>query len=139
MAGAEHQSRFRRTMFSALMFVLLMFSGALMTAQTRGSTGDTGIEGTISISPTHGGPSRAEEPGSAPLRDIEFVVRKGEETIATFKTDAEGKFRVSVPPGHYTVSRANWNARIGSYGPFEVEVVPDRMAKVQWSCDTGVR
>lgn len=110
-----------------------------MMAQTPVTTGDTGIEGVILISPTRGGPIRRGEPSSAPLRETEFILRKGEETVATFKTDAEGKFRVSVPPGHYTVSRANWSGRIGRYGPFEVDVATGQISKVQWICDTGMR
>lgn len=135
MAGAENLI----TTFSARTLVLLMFSCSLMTAQTPGKSGDTGIEGVISISPTHGGPIRRGEATSAPVRETEFVVHKGEETVATFKTDAAGKFRVSVPPGHYTVSRANWSARIGRYGPFEVDVAAGQVSKVQWMCDSGMR
>ena len=110
-----------------------------MMAQTPATTGDTGIEGVILISPTHGGPIRPGVPSSAPLPETEFIVRKGEETVATFKTDGEGKFRVSVPPGQYTVSRANWSGRIGRYGPFAVDVAAGQISKVQWLCDTGMR
>jgi hypothetical protein len=28
---------------------------------------------------------------------------------------------------------------IGHYGPFEVDVVADRMTKVEWRCDSGMR
>jgi hypothetical protein len=93
--------------------VLIVVSSSVMMAQTPGTSGETGIEGLILISPTHGGPVRPGVASSAPLRDTEFIVRKAEETIATFKTDAEGKFRVLVPPGRYTVSRANWSGRVG--------------------------
>ena len=116
-----------------------MFACSLITAQTSGSIADTGIEGVISVGPTHGGPIRDDVPSSAALRETEFVVRKGEETVATFKTDTEGKFRVSVPPGNYTVSRANWHGRVGHYGPFQVEVLTGQVTKVQWNCDTGMR
>ena len=111
--------------------ILLMFSYSLLTAQTPGQVGDTAIEGAISVGPTHDGPVRAAAPSSAPVREMEFVVRKGEETVATFKTDTEGQFRVSIAPGRYTVSRANWKRRVGNYGPFEVDVVPGQMSKVQ--------
>jgi hypothetical protein len=57
----------------------------------------------------------------------------------TFKTDAEGKFRVALPPGQYRVSRANWRGRIGRYGPFEVEVAPGEVTTVRWICDSGMR
>lgn len=110
-----------------------------MMAQTPAGTGETGFEGQILSSPTHGGPIRRDSPDSAPLPEMEFIVRRGEETVATFKTDRDGKFRVSVPPGHYTVSRANWSGRIGRYGPFAVDVTAGQFSKVQWVCDTGMR
>jgi hypothetical protein len=119
--------------------LLLILCCSLMIAQTPGINGDTGVEGVILVSPTHGGPIRRGEASSAPLRQTEFVVRKGDQTVATFKTDGEGKFRVLLPPGRYTVSRANWTARIGRYGPFDVDVATGQISKVQWICDTGMR
>lgn len=110
-----------------------------MCAQTPGNTAGTGFEGVIFISPKRGGPVKPGAANSAPLRDTEFIVRNGAEAVATFKTDAEGKFRVSVPAGHYTVSRANWTGRIGRYGPFEVDVAAGQVSKVQWVCDSGMR
>ena len=118
---------------------LLMFSCLMSLAEESASAGETGVEGIILISPTRGGPVRPGMETSAPLREIEFVVRKGDETVATFKTDAEGKFRVPLSPAHYTVSRANWVGRIGRYGPFEVDVTAGQMSKVKWTCDSGMR
>ena len=139
MAGAQSPARKSSITMSSRILVLLLLSCSLMTAQTPGTAGDTGIEGVILISPTHGGPIRPGIASSAPLRETEFVVRKGEEIISTFKTDAEGKFRLLLPPAHYTVSRANWSGRIGRYGPFEVDVAAGQISKVQWICDTGMR
>lgn len=93
--------------------VLLVFSCSVNVADLMAAPGEAGLEGVISVSPTHSGPVRADGPSSAPLAGTEFVVRKGEETVTTFTTDAEGKFHVSLAPGHYTVSRANWNAGLG--------------------------
>jgi hypothetical protein len=93
----------------------------------------------ILVSPARGGPIRAGAANSAPLRETEFVIRRGEETIATFKTDGDGAFRVSVPPGRYTVARADWSGRVGRYGPFEVDVAVGQLTKVQWVCDSGMR
>ena len=120
-------------------FVLFAMCTSGILADTSPTGGETGISGVILVSPSHGGPIRLGVPNTAPLPETEFVVRKGKETAATFKTDQEGKFRVSVPPGHYTVSRANYISRVGSYGPFEVDVVPGRMSQVQWTCDSGMR
>lgn len=93
----------------------------------------------ISISPIRGGPIKADAPNSAPLAKIAFAVKQGDRVVTTFETDDQGQFRVSLPPGHYTVVRKDWASAIGKYGPFEVAVTDGRMTKVQWQCDTGLR
>src|SRR5207245_1575807 len=50
-----------------------------------------------------------------------------------------GHFRTPLPPGHYKVSMKGRKSSIGHYGPFEVDVVPGKMTKVQWECDSGIR
>jgi hypothetical protein len=100
---------------------------------------ETGIEGVISAGPIHGGPTRQGVPDSKPLANTEFLVKKENSVVASFKTDDQGRFRVSLPAGHYTISRKDWNAKIGSYGPFEVDVAAGQMKAVQWSCETGLR
>lgn len=123
----------------ALTLLLLLLCGSLAMAQTPTSTANSGIAGVILISPTRGGPIRVGVPSSAPLRQTEFVVRRGGETVATFKTDENGTFHVPLPPGRYTVLRANWNRRVGRYGPFAAEVSAGEVARVQWVCDSGMR
>ena len=86
-----------------------------------------------------GGPVRMGVPDSRPLADMTFVVQKGEETVASFTTDAEGKFSVSLPAGHYRVMRKDWKTRVGFFGPFEVDVEAGKMKQVQWKCDTGMQ
>ena len=91
------------------------------------------------VGPIQGGPTRQGVPDSRPLPNTEFVVLKENSAVASFKTNEEGWFKISLPPGHYTISRKDWNASIGSYGPFEVDVVAGQIKKVQWECDTGLR
>ena len=93
----------------------------------------------ISVSAVHGGPSRAGVPDSRPLANTAFVVKKGNNTITSFTTDDQGCFRISLAAGHYTISRKDWEGRVGSYGPFEVDVAAGQIKKVQWNCDTGMR
>lgn len=99
----------------------------------------TGIQGVISMSPTHGGPIRADVPSSKPLANTNFVVMKGEEVVASFTTDEQGRFRVSLPAGRYSVTKKDRQTRIGHYGPFEVDVVAGQIKEVAWTCDTGMR
>lgn len=100
---------------------------------------DTGIEGVISITPVTGGPVRQGAPDSRPLPNMEFAVMKGEERVASFQTDAEGHFKVSLEPGHYQISKAGPKVRVGYWGPFEIDVVEGQIAKVQWKCDSGMQ
>ena len=78
-------------------------------------------------------------PDSKPLANAEFVVTKENSTVASFQTDDQGRFQISLPPGHYTISRKDWSGSIGSYGPFEVDIAAGQRKRVEWSCDTGIR
>lgn len=99
---------------------------------------ESGIEGSISISPIRGGPERVGVPNSAPLRNTDFVVENAAGVVVSFKTDEEGRFRVPLPPGRYTV-RAAVMKKIGRCGPFDVEVDAAGFKQLQFACDSGMR
>ena len=99
----------------------------------------TGIEGVITVGPVHGGPARIGVPDSRPLASATFIAQDQKGTATSFTTDDQGRFRVSLEPGHYSVSLKGKTGRIGRYGPFEVDVVAGQMTKVEWRCDTGMR
>jgi Carboxypeptidase regulatory-like domain len=122
-----------------IILMLLVMSGCFSSGQTQSGSG-TGIEGVITFGPTQGGPIRADTLSSKPLANAAFVVEnaKGAE-VASFTTDDQGRFRVPLTPGHYTVSKEGKKQGIGHYGPFDVDVVAGRMTNVQWECDTGIR
>ena len=90
------------------------------------------------VSPSRPGPIRKDTPSTAPAGNVQFVVKKEDAPVASFTTDAEGRFRVSLPPGRYTVMREDSGARIGHWR-FEVEVVAGSIAKVNWTGDSGMR
>jgi hypothetical protein len=100
---------------------------------------ETGVEGVIVVGPIHGGPSKQGDPDSAPLANTEFLVVKENSAVASFKTDDQGRFRISLTAGHYIISRKDWKATIGKYGPFEVDLAAGQVKKVQWTCDSGMR
>jgi hypothetical protein len=109
----------------------------MASAQTP-TPGPSGIEGVIMVSPSRPGPIHKDGPSAAPAGNLEFVVKKEEARVASFTTDAEGRFHVSLPPGHYTVLREDPGARIGHWR-FEVEVVSGSIAKVNWTGNSGMR
>jgi Carboxypeptidase regulatory-like domain len=116
----------------------MVMAVSVSTGQTP-SAGESGIEGVITISPANPGPIRADAAGSMPLANATFVVenKKGEAT--SFTTDGQGRFRLSLPPGHYKVSLQGRKTTIGRFGPFEADVAPGKMTNVQWECDSGIR
>lgn len=92
------------------------------------------------VSPTRPGPIKkgSEVPNAAPLQNAMFEVTSNERVVATFTTDTAGHFRISLKPGHYSVSLAE-NRFPRPCGPFEVTVAEGKMTEVQWRCDSGMR
>jgi hypothetical protein len=107
-----------------------------MNAETPSLT--TGIEGVVSISPTHGGPVRAGEASSAPLVNMTFESTSDAGAVTTFTTDNAGYFRVSLSPGRYTIKKRD-TKKFPRCGPFDVEVTAAGFNKVEWACDSGMR
>lgn len=139
--GSILPSMNKRQSFPISLLLLATFS-CLALAETQPTSTPklaTGLEGTISVGPVHGGPERLGVPNSRPLANTAFVVKKGDDPVTSFTTDDQGWFRIPLLPGHYTVSKKDREGKLGSYGPFEVDVVAGQMTKVQWDCDTGVR
>ena len=109
------------------------------TSPTPSPESGTGVEGLIALRNYRPGPVREADPESIPLVNTTFVVKKGDEAVASFTTDEQGRFRISLPSGHYSITKKDWTTRVGHYGPFEVDVVAGEMKKVQWNCDTGMQ
>jgi hypothetical protein len=119
-----------------VMFVLGL-SGMTMAETTQSESG-TGIEGVITVGPVVPGPVREGTSSSAPLANFAFAVTNNNGPVTSFTTDAQGHFRVSLAPGHYTISSSG-KIGIRGCGPFDVDVVSGKMTTVEWECDTGMR
>jgi hypothetical protein len=127
--------RFRKLLIASGLIVMAVCAS---TGQTP-SGGESGIEGVITISPANPGPIKADAPGSVPLANAPFVVEKNNGEVTSFITDDKGRFRVSLPPGHYKISLKGRKTTIGRFGPFEVDVLDGKITTVQWECDSGIR
>lgn len=134
-------SRVWNSLFRVTLALFLLGCFSSSRGETPKSTeAGTGIEGTITVAPTHGGPTRVGVPDSKPLANVVFVVQNDKELpVASFTTDANGQFQIFVSPGRYRVLRKDGQPRIGRFGPFDVDVVAGQMTKVAWSCDSGMR
>ena len=121
----------------ALFLTLPLMSGTFSFAESEAGR-DTGIEGIVKVSPIRPGPiKKGSEVLSAPLPNAIFTVANEKGVVASFTTDGEGRFRVSLSPGHYTASLAE-NRFPRPCGPFEIDVESGKMTKVEWRCDSGM-
>jgi hypothetical protein len=122
----------------AIFVTYLVVSVGFLSGQTQSSPA-TGIEGVVTVSPIKPGPVPINAPASQPLANAAFVVENPQGMVTSFSTDGQGRFRVTLAPGHYKVSLKGKTRGIGRFGPFEVDVVAGQMTKVQWQCDSGIR
>ena len=123
----------------ALFLVLLIMSAHISFSATDPER-STGIEGTVAVSPIRPGPIRkgSEIPNAAPLPNAVFSVATDKGAVTSFTTDGEGRFRLSLSPGHYVVLLAE-NRFPRPCGPFEIDVESGKMTKVEWRCDSGMQ
>jgi len=122
----------------ALFLALLFMTGSLSYGESDASRG-SGIEGVVMVSPTRPGPiKKGSEVPRAPLPSAVFSVGNEKGAVTSFTTDSDGRFRLSLSPGHYVVSLAEKRFP-RPCGPFEVDVESGKMTSVEWHCDSGMR
>ena len=78
-------------------------------------------------------------PDSKPLANTTFVVKTGRSHDCILHDGRSGPVSDFFAFGHYSISKKDWNSRVGFYGPFEVDIAAGQIKKVQWNCDTGMQ
>ncbi len=99
----------------------------------------TGIEGNVRISPTHGGPIKEGEPDSAPLTNATIIIETATGTTQTVTTDAQGRFKIELPAGRYSIRTEKTGMRGRGCGLTDIEVAAGKFKQVELKCDTGMR
>lgn len=130
--------KFRLGSRSFIVLGLLLISFVPAPTNGQAPSPSTGIEGLISVSPSHGGPIREGMVDSTPLANVTFEITSDAGAGAVFTTDSAGKFRVSLSPGRYKIKMREAN-KFPRCGPFEAEVTAAGFNKVEWVCDSGMR
>ncbi len=102
---------------------------------------ESGIEGQAVISPTHPGPVRMGESGTAPYKTTLVIWdATNDREVARLETGSDGRFRVALPPGTYTVRPAQQKGRFLPRGSDEtVTVAPGKFVQVTINFDSGMR
>jgi hypothetical protein len=103
---------------------------------------DSGVEGVVTIGPTcpvmrEGDASCADRPYVTIVQVIAVGSPKSS-PFTTAKTDAEGRYKIMLPPGNYALQPVG-----GSVMPRcetrEIAVAPSIITKIDLSCDSGIR
>ncbi|MCP9485468.1 MAG: carboxypeptidase-like regulatory domain-containing protein [Gaiellaceae bacterium MAG52_C11] len=117
--------------------VSLLFAAVALAAPASAAETSSGIRGLVLRGPTQpvctiGTP--CEEPAAREL----LSVTRGGRIVARIRTGSDGRFRVSLAPGRYTVATtASGFGRSAS--PVFVLVRSGRYARVTLRIDTGIR
>jgi hypothetical protein len=101
---------------------------------------DSGIAGTTVVD--GGCPvQRVDQPcPDRPFQARIVVARDNASTVASVQTDADGRFRIPLPPGRYVVRPASpSNARLPRADPLPVVVEPGRYTTITVRFDSGIR
>src|SRR5207253_10256100 len=101
----------------ALLVLFSCFSSAEMQPTPTPEPG-AALEGVITVSPIHGGPSRADLSDSGPLAAVAFVVENERGTGTSFTADVPVNVRIPLAPGHYSVAQEGRASGIGKLWPW---------------------
>ncbi len=102
--------------------------------------GDTGIEGVVLIGPqcpvVREGEDCPDKPYHAQIEVYDPVVRR---TVASTSSDADGRFRLLVPPGTYTLIPLPEPGGIARAPEQTVVVIAGALTRVTVVYDSGIR
>lgn len=114
------------------------------TTPTGGGTiapHNSGISGTLTLGPTCPVERDPPDPNCAdkPFQTLVAIYRASDlvHAVVITKSNAEGKFSASLPPGDYTVGAGESNLPRCNITP--VSVKPNSYSDITISCDTGIR
>jgi len=120
------------------LIVLVLAVGFLVSACVPAPPPNTGIEGLATFGPIS--PVQREgEPGSRPYAGV-FVVhpRGSDRTVAEIHTAEDGRFRLLLAPGEYTIDLRGGSAP-PSMAPVDVVVRRGEYTRVELPVDSGIR
>ncbi len=101
---------------------------------------ESGVEGQALLSPSHPGPVRRGETSTTPYKTTVVVRDASGKEVAQTETDSEGRFRIKLPPGTYSIGGPQ---RVGRFlpraGEETVTVEPGKYSRVTLHFDSGMR
>ena len=137
---SDPTSPFRSIFIHVPMILSAMFWLGPVHAAKPAIADETGIKGKVLRGPVHPGPATPGDPDEVPFRAAFQVLDSAEEEVASFESDDEGRFTVSLPPGDYTiVPHKSAPILFPKRQKKEVTVPEDGFLEVTLRFDTGMR
>jgi hypothetical protein len=96
----------------------------------------SGLQGTITKGPTMP-VCREGQPCSAPAQ-VTLLFRRADHVYRT-RSAANGRYRITLAPGYYTVSTAERIGILPNLRPRAIHVRPGHVDRLDFSIDTGIR
>jgi len=124
--------------FSPVRVLLLVAALGLPTAAAAHATSSpSGLGGIVTrgpVSPV----CVAEQPCTEPARNVVLLFWRDGHVVGRTVTDTAGKYRISLAPARYRVSRTA-RSPIGGLEPDHARVLAGRFTRIDFSIDTGIR
>ena len=97
------------------------------------------MQGTVTLSPSCGGPQREGIACSAPYADVELrLITSAGAVLGSTRTSATGHYQLTVPAGRYRV-QVMTPVKITRCPSPEVVVVAKQTSVADIECDSGMR
>jgi hypothetical protein len=112
-----------------------------LSSSNSAADASSGITGQVLIGPTCGGPVSADpstECADQPYPTTVQVLDSSGQLITQFTTDAEGRFRIALQPGSYTLHPAS-TGRLPTASDQDIQVVGGQYLTVTITYDSGMR
>lgn len=111
----------------------------IATGAAAASSGSSGVQGTVTLSPSCGGPQREGIACSAPYADVELrLITSAGAVLGSTRTSATGHYQLTVPAGRYRV-QVMTPVKITRCPSPEVVVVAKQTSVADIECDSGMR
>ncbi len=113
---------------------------SLACVSMRVSAAESGVSGTVTVSPAGPGPQRAGRSSTKRLSGAEVQLRDAAGTIvARANADSNGKFRILAPAGQYELHIDTHHALFPRCQGQSVQVADGEVAHFDIACDSGMR
>lgn len=108
-------------------------------ATASGGAANSGVEGTITLSPASGGPQSDRRVLEVPYPDVELrLVEHGGTVVASARTSSAGHFVLPAPAGDYHLQVMTPVKFIRCPSP-AVKLTQQKVSVVDVDCDSGMR